>query len=126
MDRLNQSEQRELNQRLERRQMKEMMTVSLSKLTSSIDYSLLRLDAPLLQNIATKAKLTHSSTQMYSKMVQRCFDDCVNDFTTKSLQSREEGCIMRCFDKSIKGGERIQQRFQEQNTQPMGGGNLGS
>uniref|UniRef100_A0A093VKK9 Mitochondrial import inner membrane translocase subunit n=1 Tax=Talaromyces marneffei PM1 TaxID=1077442 RepID=A0A093VKK9_TALMA len=28
--------------------------------------------------------------QMYSRLVQRCFDDCVNDFTTKSLISRKK------------------------------------
>jgi hypothetical protein len=30
------------------------------------------------------------------------FDDCVNDFTTKSLINREETCIMRCVDKNLK------------------------
>ena len=53
--------------------------------------------------------------QMYGKLVQRCFDDCVNDFTTKSLLGREEGCVLRCVDKFIKGSERLGQRWQEQN-----------
>jgi mitochondrial import inner membrane translocase subunit TIM9 len=53
--------------------------------------------------------------QMYSNLVQRCFDHCVNDFTSKSLQSREEGCVMRCVDKHLKGSERLGTRFQEQN-----------
>ena len=52
---------------------------------------------------------------MYGKLVQRCFDDCVNDFTTKSLLAREEGCVLRCVDKFIKGSERLGQRWQEQN-----------
>ena len=115
--RLNQSEQRELNQRLEKRQMKEMMTVRL--------FSGFYCDHAHSKNTPSWTKLICAFPQMYSKLVQRCFDDCVNDFTTKSLQSREEGCVMRCFDKSMKGGERIQQRFQEQNAQPMGGGKLG-
>ena len=62
--------------------------------------------------------------QMYSKLVQRCFDDCVNDFTTKSLISREEGCVMRCVDKWMKGSERLGQRFQEQNAAMMQGGGM--
>ena len=62
--------------------------------------------------------------QMYSKLVQRCFDDCVNDFTTKSLISREEGCVMRCVDKYLKGSERLGQRFQEQNAAMMQSGGL--
>lgn len=61
---------------------------------------------------------------MYSNLVQRCFDDCVNDFTTKSLQSKEEGCVMKCVDKYIKGSERLGLRFQEQNAAMMQSGQL--
>lgn len=53
--------------------------------------------------------------QMYSNLVQKCFDGCVDDFTSKSLSSKEEGCIMRCVDKFLKGSERLGQRFQEEN-----------
>ncbi|KAJ5121746.1 mitochondrial import inner membrane translocase subunit tim9 [Penicillium atrosanguineum] len=88
MDGLSASEQREFASRMERKQMKEFMT-------------------------------------MYSKMVQRCFDDCVNDFTTKSLINREEQCIMRCVDKHLKGSARLQERFQEQNAAMMQGGQPG-
>ncbi|KAI9813450.1 MAG: protein transporter tim9 [Pycnora praestabilis] len=87
MDGLNASEQRELQTRMEKKQMKEFMT-------------------------------------MYSKLVQRCFDDCVDDFTTKTLHSREEGCVMRCVDKHLKGSERLGQRFQEQNAAMMQSGQL--
>ncbi len=52
---------------------------------------------------------------MYTNMVQRCFDDCVNDFSSKTLQPREEGCVIRCVDKSLKGSERLGARFEEQN-----------
>ncbi|PYI07330.1 mitochondrial intermembrane space translocase subunit Tim9 [Aspergillus sclerotiicarbonarius CBS 121057] len=85
MDGLNASEQRELATRMERRQLKEFMT-------------------------------------MYSKLVQKCFDDCVNDFTTKSLINREEGCVLRCVDKYMKGSARLNERFQEQNAAMMNGG----
>lgn len=64
------------------------------------------------------------SRQMYSKMVQRCFDDCVNDFTTKSLINREEQCVMRCVDKQLKGSARLQERFQEQNAAMMQSGQI--
>ena len=66
----------------------------------------------------------HSRLQTYSNLVQRCFDDCVNDFTTKSLISREEGCVMRCVDKFLKGSERLGARFQEQNAAMMQSGQL--
>ncbi|KAK2738232.1 protein transporter tim9 [Onygenales sp. PD_40] len=87
MDALNANEQRELAARMEKKQMKEFMTV-------------------------------------YSTIVQRCFEDCVTDFTTKSLISREQGCINRCFDKFMKGSERVNQRFQEQNAQMMQSGQI--
>jgi len=87
MDGLTQAEQRELNTRMEAKQLKEFM-------------------------------------KTYSNLVQRCFDDCVNDFTTKSMISREEGCVMRCVDKFLKGSERLGARFQEQNAAMMQSGQL--
>ncbi|KAJ5921620.1 hypothetical protein N7454_009094 [Penicillium verhagenii] len=89
MEGLNAAEQREFSNRMERKQLKEFMT-------------------------------------MYSKMVQRCFDDCVNDFTTKSLINREEQCVMRCVDKHLKSSARLQERFQEQNAAMMQSGQMGS
>ncbi|EPS45243.1 hypothetical protein H072_775 [Dactylellina haptotyla CBS 200.50] len=64
--------------------------------------------------------------QMYSNLVQRCFDDCVNDFTSKTMNAKEEGCISKCVEKWLKGSERMGQRFAEQNAAMMqGGGPLG-
>ena len=48
----------------------------------------------------------------------------MNDFTSKSLQSREEGCVFRCVDKFLKSNERLGQRFQELNAQMMQSGSL--
>jgi import inner membrane translocase subunit TIM9 len=56
---------------------------------------------------------------MYQNLVQKCFDDCINDFSSKSLGSREESCVMRCVDKSLKASERLGNRFQEQNAAMM-------
>ncbi|PSK35915.1 hypothetical protein C1H76_9639 [Elsinoe australis] len=61
---------------------------------------------------------------MYSNLVQRCFENCVDDFTSKSLTSKEEGCVMRCVDKFLKSSERLGQRFQEQNAAMMQQGGL--
>lgn len=60
------------------------------------------------------------SGQIYSKMVQHCFDDCINDFSSKSLGSREENCVLRCVDKQMKASQRMSLRFQEQNAAVMG------
>ncbi|KAK3673384.1 protein transporter tim9 [Recurvomyces mirabilis] len=88
MDMLNAAEQRELQGRMERKQMKDFMN-------------------------------------MYSNLVQRCFNDCVNDFTSKSLLTKEEGCVMRCVDKFLKSSERLGERFQEQNAQMAQQGGMG-
>lgn len=53
--------------------------------------------------------------RLYSDLVQRCFNDCVNDFTTKNLTSREDGCVLKCTEKFLKHSERVGARFQEQN-----------
>lgn len=53
---------------------------------------------------------------MYSRLVDKCFNDCIDDFTSKSVSAREEGCVMRCWDKNMKSQERIQQRYVENHT----------
>lgn len=88
---------------MERKQLKEFMTV------------------PSPASLPDADADANAVSQMYSKLVQRCFDDCVNDFTTKTLVSREEGCVMRCVDKSLKSSGRLNERFQEQNAAMMGG-----
>ncbi|OJD24528.1 mitochondrial import inner membrane translocase subunit tim9 [Blastomyces percursus] len=98
----------------------------------SSPFALLVLNQPINQNAYTILKKHgefHVSavdwSHVYSNIVQRCFEDCVSDFTTKSLISREQGCVNRCFDKFMKGSERINQRFQEQNAQMMQPGQIG-
>lgn len=57
--------------------------------------------------------------RLYSSLVERCFADCVNDFTSQSLSSKEQTCVTRCADKFLKHSERVGQRFQEQNAKLM-------
>ncbi|KAI9734649.1 MAG: protein transporter tim9 [Cirrosporium novae-zelandiae] len=82
---------------------------------------------PTEQN-ALEKRMTEKSMKLimtaYNQMVSKCFGDCVNDFSSKSLQSREEGCVMRCYDKSLKSQERLTQRFQEINAAIMQSGQL--
>lgn len=49
--------------------------------------------------------------QMYSRLVDKCFNDCIDDFTSKSVSSREEGCVMRCWDKNMKAQVRLKKEF---------------
>ncbi|KAJ3089759.1 protein transporter tim9 [Quaeritorhiza haematococci] len=53
--------------------------------------------------------------RLYSNLVDRCFADCVHDFTSKALSGKEDACINKCTDKFIKHSERVGQRFGEQN-----------
>ncbi|KAI9669972.1 MAG: protein transporter tim9 [Alyxoria varia] len=53
--------------------------------------------------------------QMYSGLVDKCFNNCVEDFTSKTMTSKEDGCLSRCWDKNMKAQERLQMRFQEEN-----------
>ncbi|CAG8667575.1 16640_t:CDS:2, partial [Acaulospora morrowiae] len=57
--------------------------------------------------------------KFYTNLVERCFNDCISDFTSKTLTSKEETCITRCTDKFLKHNERVGQRFGELNQQPM-------
>ncbi|KAF2220407.1 putative mitochondrial intermembrane space translocase subunit Tim9 [Elsinoe ampelina] len=75
-------------------------------------------------NTRLEKKQMSQFMNMYSNLVQRCFENCVDDFTSKSLTSKEEGCVMRCVDKFLKSSERLGQRFQEQNAAMMQSGGL--
>ncbi|RLV92939.1 Asparagine--tRNA ligase mitochondrial [Spathaspora sp. JA1] len=55
---------------------------------------------------------------LYSNLVGRCFEDCVNDFTSASLTTKESSCIAKCSEKFLKHSERVGQRFQEQKYVP--------
>ncbi|KAF5099210.1 hypothetical protein DV451_003080 [Geotrichum candidum] len=57
--------------------------------------------------------------RLYSSLVEKCFSDCVNDFTSNTLTTREDTCVMRCAEKFLKHSERVGQRFQEQNAALM-------
>ncbi|OAD74379.1 hypothetical protein PHYBLDRAFT_111688 [Phycomyces blakesleeanus NRRL 1555(-)] len=50
---------------------------------------------------------------LYSNLVQRCFEDCANDFTTKAVSRKEESCVKMCADKFLKHSERVGARFSE-------------
>ena len=52
-------------------------------------------------------------SQRFNAMTQQCFEACVDDFTSKSLGSREESCINRCFEKMNNAESRAGSRFQE-------------
>lgn len=50
---------------------------------------------------------------LYSFLVTRCFDDCVNDFTSDTLSVKESECARRCTAKMLKVTNRIGQQMAE-------------
>ncbi|THH31192.1 hypothetical protein EUX98_g3017 [Antrodiella citrinella] len=57
--------------------------------------------------------------KMYSGLVDRCFNACCNDFTSKALSGKEEQCVLNCTDKFLKHSERVGARFAEHNADAM-------
>ncbi|CAO1622935.1 unnamed protein product [Parajaminaea phylloscopi] len=58
-------------------------------------------------------------TRLYTSLVERCFGSCVDDFTSRSLTSREEDCVEKCTQKFLKHSERVGHRFQEESQKMM-------
>jgi len=63
--------------------------------------------------LSCKQPLTLARPQRFNSITQTCFDQCVNDFTSKTLGSREETCMSRCFEKMNAAEQRGGSRFQE-------------
>eukprot|EP00158_Paraphelidium_tribonemae_P000356 Partr_v1_DN21772_c0_g1_i2_m7630 putative mitochondrial import inner membrane translocase, subunit len=53
------------------------------------------------------------SLKMYVRLSDRCFADCIDDFTSKSVGKKETACIEKCVDKFMKFSARAGMRFQE-------------
>lgn len=56
---------------------------------------------------------------MFHNMFENCFTACVDDFTSKALSSRENGCISRCVQKTLATQQRLGERFQEHSQTTM-------
>jgi len=53
------------------------------------------------------------SLKLYNKLVERCFNDCVQDFRSKNLDKDEEKCVSKCCEKFMNVSARTGARFQE-------------
>ncbi|XP_046749165.1 mitochondrial import inner membrane translocase subunit Tim9 [Diprion similis] len=49
----------------------------------------------------------------YNKLSEICFIDCITDFTTRDVRTKEEKCALNCMEKYMKMNQRVSQRFQE-------------
>ena len=55
--------------------------------------------------------------QLFGNLVDQCFGACVDDFSSKAISGRENGCITRCVKKAIATQTRLSDRFQEHSAQ---------
>ncbi|ORY31046.1 Tim10/DDP family zinc finger-domain-containing protein [Naematelia encephala] len=53
--------------------------------------------------------------KLYTGLVERCFNACAQDFTSKALTTNETTCVQNCVDKFLKHSERVGARFGEYN-----------
>ncbi|CAO1617282.1 unnamed protein product [Sympodiomycopsis kandeliae] len=57
--------------------------------------------------------------KLFNSLTERCFNSCVEDFTSRALTSRESECTDKCITKFMKHSERVGARFQEENLKMM-------
>ncbi|KAL8371328.1 hypothetical protein RB595_001247 [Gaeumannomyces hyphopodioides] len=133
MDGLTASEMKELETRMQKRQVKEFVGVSLANTSHPLSTIQKRREGKKKEKKKEKEKpkerrestkpgtLTPPAPpmQLFSNLVDHCFMSCIDDFTSKSLSSRETGCVARCVQKDMAAAQRLGERFQEHNAAQM-------
>mmetsp|Transcript_20940 Transcript_20940/g.55863 ORF Transcript_20940/g.55863 Transcript_20940/m.55863 type:complete len:92 (-) Transcript_20940:77-352(-) len=70
---------------------------------------------------AVLAQLTEMQMQesmnTYNNLVERCFNECVVSFRSKTIDQQENECVRRCVSKFMSFSARVGQRFQEKQQQ---------
>ncbi|WFD39953.1 protein transporter tim9 [Malassezia japonica] len=84
-----------------------------------MDLSQLSSSEQLAMQRVIEQKQMKDFMRLYTGLVERCFDDCVNDFTSKAPTSKEQACIANCTQKFLKHSERVGARFGEENARLM-------
>ncbi|XP_060604457.1 mitochondrial import inner membrane translocase subunit Tim9-like [Ruditapes philippinarum] len=75
--------------------------------------------ATLQQGMATPQQIEESMKPFrefltqYNRITEKCFNDCISDFTTKNILNSENSCSLNCLEKTLKTTQRISERFQE-------------
>ena len=50
---------------------------------------------------------------LFGYVVNTCFNDCIQDFTSKALSEKETNCTKNCADKILRLTNRVGQRMAE-------------
>ena len=83
------------------------------------------MDPSLLDRLSApeKAQILHTMNEMqvaesmntYNGLVERCFGECISTFREKSLDKKEDECVVRCVGKFMAFSKRVGERFAEKN-----------
>ncbi|XP_018333528.1 mitochondrial import inner membrane translocase subunit Tim9-like [Agrilus planipennis] len=49
----------------------------------------------------------------YNKLTEMCFNDCIDNFTSRNIKDKEEKCALNCLEKFLKVNQRISERVHE-------------
>ncbi|CAO3614818.1 unnamed protein product [Mucor hiemalis] len=52
---------------------------------------------------------------LFTGLVDCCFKECANDFTTKAVTGREIACVKKCADRFLEHSDRVASRYAELN-----------
>jgi import inner membrane translocase subunit TIM9 len=55
------------------------------------------------------------SLLMFNRLLESCFDSCVEKFHSKNLAEKEKDCIRNCADRNMKTTQRVGFRYSELN-----------
>ncbi|KAG2193724.1 hypothetical protein INT46_010579 [Mucor plumbeus] len=64
-------------------------------------------------NAMVEQKQVTDFMNLFTGVVDRCFKECANDFTTKAVTGRETACVQRCADRFLKHAELVGNKFAE-------------
>ena len=64
--------------------------------------------------------------QLFNKISEQCFADCVNDFTSRKVSNEESTCSISCLTKYLQSTQRISRRFQDEYLKQNDGAKKGS
>ncbi|KAF4654824.1 Mitochondrial import inner membrane translocase subunit Tim9 [Perkinsus olseni] len=59
----------------------------------------------------------NESLQTYNGLVERCFNQCIQNFRAKNVDYEETDCVKRCVGKFMTYSQRVGTRFAEKNQQ---------
>ncbi|KAI8075402.1 Tim10/DDP family zinc finger-domain-containing protein [Gilbertella persicaria] len=78
-----------------------------------MDYSKYNFAEQAQINAMMEQRQMNDFVNMFTGLVDRCFKQCANDFTTKAVTGREAACVNKCAERFLKHSELVSKRFGE-------------